>query len=31
MKTIADLEKKNVAAAKADMEDYDSAWNGVEV
>jgi hypothetical protein len=30
-KTIADLEKKNAAAAKADMEDYDSAWNGVEV
>jgi len=31
VKTIADLEKKDVAAAKADMEDYDSAWNGVEV
>ena len=31
VKTVADLEKKNVAAAKADMEDYDSAWNGVEV
>jgi hypothetical protein len=31
VKTIADLEKKNVAAAKTDMEDYDSAWNGVEV
>src|SRR5438067_864830 len=31
VKTIADLEKKNAAAAKADMEDYDSAWNGVEV
>ena len=31
MKTLADLEKKNTAAAKADMEDYDSAWNGVEV
>src|SRR6266581_6495308 len=31
VKTIADLEKKNTAAAKADMEDYDSAWNGVEV
>src|SRR5258705_7476983 len=30
-KTIADLEKKNAAAAKADMGDYDSAWNGVEV
>lgn len=30
-KTIADLEKKNVAAAKTDMADYDSAWNGVEV
>ena len=31
VKTIADLEKKDVGAAKADMEDYDSAWNGVEV
>jgi len=31
VKTIADLEKKAAAAAKADMEDYDSAWNGVEV
>src|SRR5258705_11077649 len=31
VKTIADLEKKNAAAAKADMDDYDSAWNGVEV
>lgn len=31
VKTIADLEKKDVAAAKADMENYDSAWNGVEV
>ena len=31
VKTAADLEKKNAAAAKADMEDYDSAWNGVEV
>jgi hypothetical protein len=31
VKTIADLEKKNTAAAKADMENYDSAWNGVEV
>jgi len=31
VKTIADLEKKDVAAAKADMETYDSAWNGVEV
>jgi hypothetical protein len=31
VKTIADLEKKDAAAAKADMEDYDSAWNGVEV
>ena len=31
VKTIADLEKKNAAAAKTDMEDYDSAWNGVEV
>ena len=30
-KTIADLERKNAAAAKADMEAYDSAWNGVEV
>jgi hypothetical protein len=31
VKTIADLEKKDAAAAKADVEDYDSAWNGVEV
>ncbi len=31
VKTIADLEKKDAAAAKADMENYDSAWNGVEV
>jgi hypothetical protein len=31
VKAIADLEKKDVAAAKADMENYDSAWNGVEV
>jgi hypothetical protein len=31
VKTISDLEKKDVAAAKADMENYDSAWNGVEV
>ena len=31
VKTVGDLEKKNAAAAKADMEDYDSAWNGVEV
>jgi hypothetical protein len=31
VKTIADLEKKDVAAAKTDMESYDSAWNGVEV
>jgi len=31
VKTIGDLEKKNAAAAKADMDDYDSAWNGVEV
>ena len=31
VKAIADLEKKNAAAAKADMEDYDSAWNGAEV
>ena len=31
VKTISDLEKKNVAAAKADMQNYDSAWNGVEV
>jgi hypothetical protein len=30
-KAVADLEKKNIAAAKADMQDYDSAWNGVEV
>ena len=31
VKTIADLGKKDGAAAKADMADYDSAWNGVEV
>jgi tetratricopeptide (TPR) repeat protein len=31
VKTVADLEKKDAAAAKADMADYDSAWNGVEV
>src|ERR1044071_9828862 len=31
VKTIADLEKKDAAAAKADMEKYDSACNGVEV
>ncbi len=31
VKTIADLEKKDAAAAKADMQNYDSAWNGVEV
>jgi hypothetical protein len=31
VKTVADLEKKDMAAAKRDMEDYDSAWNGVEV
>ena len=31
VKTVADLQKKDAAAAKADMEDYDSAWNGVEV
>jgi len=31
VKTVADLEKKDAAAAKADMEAYDSAWNGVEV
>jgi hypothetical protein len=31
VKAIADLEKKDAAAAKVDMEDYDSAWNGVEV
>jgi uncharacterized protein YlxP (DUF503 family) len=31
VRLIGDLEKKNVAAAKTDMEDYDSAWNGVEV
>jgi len=30
-KAVADLEKKDVAAAKRDMEDYDNAWNGVEV
>src|SRR5439155_20508340 len=31
VKTIADHEKKDAAAAKTDMENYDSAWNGVEV
>lgn len=31
VKTIADLEKKDAAAAKAEMANYDSAWNGVEV
>ncbi len=31
VKTIADLDKKDAAAAKAAMADYDSAWNGVEV
>jgi tetratricopeptide (TPR) repeat protein len=31
VRLIGDLEKKNVAAAKNDIEDYDSAWNGVEV
>jgi len=31
VKAIADLTKKDAAAAKADMENYDSAWNGVEV
>jgi len=31
VKAIADLGKKDLAAAKADMADYDSAWNGVEV
>jgi hypothetical protein len=31
VKTIADLEKKDAAAAKTDMDNYDSAWNGVEV
>src|SRR5262252_4579785 len=31
VKTVADLEKKDAGAAKADMEAYDSAWNGVEV
>ena len=31
VRLIADLEKKNVAAAKTAMEDYDAAWNGVEV
>jgi hypothetical protein len=30
-KAVADLEKKNVAAARVDMQEYDSAWNGVEV
>ena len=30
-KTVADLQKKDVAAAKRDMDDYDNAWNGVEV
>src|SRR5690349_2565912 len=31
VKTIADLEKKDATAARTDMENYDSAWNGVEV
>jgi hypothetical protein len=31
VKTVADLTKKDIPAAKADMADYDSAWNGVEV
>jgi len=31
VRLISALEKKNAAAAKNDMEDYDSAWNGVEV
>ena len=31
LKTIADLEKKNAAAAKADIAAFDSAWVGVEV
>ena len=31
VRLVGDLEKKNVAAAKNDIEDYDSAWNGVEV
>jgi hypothetical protein len=31
VKTVADLEKKDLAAAKVDMANYDSAWNGVEV
>ena len=31
VRLIGDLEKKNVAAAKNDIDDYDSAWNGVEV
>ena len=30
LKTIADLEKKNAAAAKADIAAFDSAWVGVE-
>jgi hypothetical protein len=31
LKTIADLEKKDAAAAKADIAAFDSAWVGVEV
>ena len=31
LKTIADLEKKNAAAAKADIAAFDAAWVGVEV
>jgi hypothetical protein len=31
LKTIADLEKKNAAAGKADIAAFDSAWVGVEV
>ena len=30
-KTIAALEKKDIAGAKAAFEEYDGAWNGVEV
>jgi hypothetical protein len=31
MNTIAALKKGDIATAKADFEEYDSAWNGVEV
>src|SRR5262245_12598337 len=30
-KTIAALEKKDIAGAKAAFEAYDAAWNGIEV